>query len=259
MSNIDQIEAIMSRTTEVPRLTGAVGASLAHWASRSVLYMLVSAEQTVASEARNRLEDRVAVMSDVLAWAASYAHPDFLPNPEEVVQQFIDQQEQANGPATDEEALKEHAELFGITVEQARADMAAAARDRAAEVAALQQAAEASKAHYVHSLREALHAEVDEGFEVDAVIGQRIVDRIAGKADQAAQKRSQQGAATVRQRRRQALAAEYRLICGICEQADTLFEQFEDAANGEMNRNVDHPAHETAEAPAEVETAADDD
>jgi hypothetical protein len=250
---VSQIDNILETTNMVGRVTGALMASLTWWASSSLVYTSVQASRIFDDEdmAYSNLDDeskrsmaddmqaRIDRLTGFIAWASSFCNADYLPSGEQIVTRFADQEPTATVTAETDE-VQAHAELMGLTYEEAEQDFQANAEQRRQQMLAMQKLAHLRRNQLESIVDEAINAFPPDHLDIDDQLAQRLGDRMAAKLEQYDKQRRQQAAATIRERRKRTLASERRLIQNACDAADKLASMAEQAIESQRNEEIDH-------------------
>jgi len=238
-NNIAHIEQILEFTTEA-EATGALMASIS-WSYAFSLAMTSAALVRIddpqdprtkrmsletIDQRRETLEFRASELADILAWAASYASPDFVPSGADVVRRI---EEQDNSTQVDEVKAQEVADLLGLTLEEVRTAAESDAKQQAEE-RALQQAAVAShRAQIAHILDSAVGAHCSPDLEIKDQDAQRILERIAEKCEAYEGNKVTQAMRTRRRKRVAQLAADRKLLQRAMNMADEAVDKIAEA------------------------------
>lgn len=228
-NNIEKVEQLIGKMNTLENVTGAVMSSVAWSYAVSLVSMSVSLRmfEPVTENDRDRLknlEARIESARDVLAWASSYASPDFAPTGERVVDLILNNERPA---VTDTALIKEIAAAFEITEAQAQAAANLNAKQLAERALVQKRAIENDRESYIRLVDMAMAAHVHLDFELGDLDTLRILEKIATKCEQYETNRVARAMTTRRQRRITQLAAERKLLADIMNQADELADRLQ--------------------------------
>jgi hypothetical protein len=196
-------------------------------------YGRLSADE--AAERLQTLDARADELADVLSWACSYAHPDFVPSGADVAARIVESQ---GSPQTSEMDIQAAADAMGVSAEEAKAAAQADAQRREADQKLQQRAAQVHQAAIADRVQRAIDSHCPAQLMIDPRDAVRLFERIASKCETYEQNRVSQAFRTRRARRIQQLAAERRLLADVMNKAD-------DAAS-RVDLNEDAKAAEAA-------------
>lgn len=228
-NNIEKIEQLIGQMNGLENVTGAVMSSVAWSYAVSLVSMSASLRmfEPVTENDRDRvknLEKRIDAARDVLAWASSYASPDFAPTGERVVDLILNNERTVT---TDAALIKEIAAAFEITEAQAQAAANLNAKQMAERALVQKRAIENDRESYIRLVDMAMAAHVHMDFELEDMDAIRILEKIAYKCEQYETNRVARAMTTRRQRRITQLAAERKLLADIMNQADELADRLQ--------------------------------
>lgn len=207
MSNITaNIENVLSRLDQAGA-TGAVMASVSWSFAMSLAQNRAAAiridndddPDTQRLNADQRDDRRTSLnvrgdrLADTLGWAVSYASPDYRPTGADVARMIVDSNPTSYGGESDASVV-EVATALGMSVEDVR-EAAEADRQRQVENRRLQQQViEANNAEITQVVDRAIESGCPQDFELDDRDAERVLERIATKAEQYEQNRYAYGA-----------------------------------------------------------------
>ena len=177
---------------------------------------------------RTQINARGDQIADTLGWAVSYASPDYRPTGADVARMIIDADPASYGGESDA-SLDEVATALGMSVEDV-CKAAEADRQRQVQNRQLQQQViEANIAEIAQAVDRAIEAGCSQAFELTDRDAERVLERIATKAEQYEQNRVAQALRTRRKRRLAQFAAERLLLQSVMDAADALIDRLSDA------------------------------
>lgn len=248
-----KIDEILDITKQVDRVTGSLMASLAWWAASSLVYTRVqldrifdtedAAYSNLADETKQRMSDEMQARLDrtgmFLSWVSSLANDDLLPTGQLIVDRFASRTPDFSAGHNDED-VQAHADLMGLTFEEAKADFEANAEQRRQQHEAMQRVANNQHDKLIQLVDYYIEADLPEHLDIDDQLASRIADRMAAKLENYTFQRRQRAAATIRERRKASLAAEVRLLTEATKLADQLANDAELAIESSRGEEIDH-------------------
>lgn len=231
--NVEKIELLISKLEEIG--TGGAAMASVTWSYAMSLvnhmarmerihneddpeFSRLSNEQRI--DRQTQMEKRAEVIQDIIAWAASNANPDFVPDGDDVVNLAL------SGDVTaanvDPDRVAQLAQIMDIDEANA-STIINASEAHLAEVRVInRRMAEMKRSQFASAINRAITGYVHDDFDLDLRDAARIAERIAEKSEQYEQKRLERAAFTRRARRLAQLGAERRLLAEVMDEADEL-------------------------------------
>lgn len=178
------------------------------------------------NDRRDSLEQRRQQISSTLSWAVSYASPDYVPTGADVAQRIVDNDPGSYAGESDA-TIAETAEALAMSIDDVK-QAAEADRLKQQENRRLQQSA--IQSHIDDIAREvdrAVGNHCVQDFQLTDRDAERILERIAEKAETYEQNRVTQALKTRRRRRLAQFAAERQLLQGVMDAADQLIDRIQ--------------------------------
>lgn len=255
MSNIDisRIEKVLEVVTEA-EATGAIMTSLT-WSYAMSLLATEAALRRVHNpddprygrltdqqreEVQANLEARHATCLDLIQWFYPQTSEEIRPEPEAIIARFMDTGDERK---PDHDDIKELALLFDRTIKQVQASVERNAKRDFAERQVQIQAVQESADTLTKVLARAFTGQ-STPVEIPTRDAIRILDKIAEKCDEYAERRLDRGERTRRTRKRQELAAEARLLEAAVEAADELGGRLQKELDASDGRHIGQAAAE---------------